>query len=419
MEKANLSSMINVIFIINCYHYNYKSIEPKVWVDIMLHTSLHVDTSLSYIANTKLGIIMIRRDFLKTSVLGMSAISLASSELFAGQKSRKFKVVCDFDIKYDEKEFEAKLWNPLPFDASYQKVRYFKFDGNYDNYNINTNNKYDAKTLFTSWKKSDKKKLLHIEMEIETKYREVSLEFIKKASSENLPIPEDVKLFLEPSAHIPTNGKIREITKKITKNLDDRFDKVQAIYDWVTETTFRDPKVIGCGIGDAGKMVESGYFGGKCTDISSLFVAILRAAGIPSREVFGIRLGKSDFSKALGKSDAKGFANISTWQHCRAEYFIPGAGWIPSDPADITKLELVENLDYNDEKVKELRRRYVHSWEMNWVGFNMGRDFILSPKPTQFPLNMLGYPYGEIDDEVLNYYNPKAFAYNFTSQEIK
>lgn len=360
---------------------------------------------------------MLRRDFLKASAITIGAVTLGSSELLAGEESRKFRVVMDYDIKYDEKDFEAKLWNPLPFQADFQKIKFFRFDGNYDEYNINTNNPYDAKTLYTYWKKSDKKKLLKIEFEIETRKRIVPLDFIKKASKKNLPIPQNVKMYLEPTEHIPTDGKIKEVALKITKGKSDMFEKVQAIYDWVSETTFRDPKVLGCGIGDAGKMVESGYFGGKCTDISSLFVAILRAAGIPAREVFGIRLGKSHFSKALGKSDDKGFANISTWQHCRAEYYIPGAGWIPSDPADITKLELVEKLDYNDPKVKELRKRYIHSWEMNWVGFNWARDFELYPKPTQFPLNMLGYPYGEVEDEVLNYYNPKTFSFNYTSQE--
>ena len=362
---------------------------------------------------------MKRRDFLKSSAFALSAVSILPNSLMAQDGSRKFKVVYDFDLKYDEKSFEAKLWNPLPYNASYQKVKFLKFDGNYDDYNINANNPYDVKTLFASWNKSDKKKLLHIEMEIETKERIVPLKFIKEASKQNLPIPDDVKMFLQPTEHIPTDGKIKEVADKLTKNLVDRFEKVQAIYDWVTETTFRDPKVLGCGIGDAGKMMDSGYFGGKCTDISSLFVAILRAARIPAREVFGIRLGKSHFSKALGKSDEKGFANISTWQHCRTEYYIPGAGWIPSDPADITKLELVEKLDYNSPKVKELRKRYIHSWEMNWVGFNWGRDFVLYPKPTQFPINMLGYPYAEVEDEVLNYYAPKSFAYKITSQELK
>ena len=362
---------------------------------------------------------MKRREFLVGSALTIGAMTIVPSELFAGEKSRKFRVIYDFDLKYDAKSFPAKLWNPLPFNSDYQKVKFLKFSGNYDDYNINSNNPYDARVLYASWNKSDKKKTLHVEMEIETTPREVSLKLIKKASKQKLPLPSDVKFYLKPTEHIPTDGKIKEIALKLTKNIDDTFQKVQAIYDWVTKTTFRDPKVIGCGVGNAGKMVESGYFGGKCTDISSLFVALLRAAGIPSREVFGIRLGLSHFSKALGKADKNGFANISTWQHCRAEYYIAGIGWIPSDPADITKLELVEKLKYDDKKVKELRARYIHSWEMNWVGFNHARDFVLFPKPEQFPLNMLGYPYAEVDGDVLNYYSPRAFEYKITSQEVK
>ena len=362
---------------------------------------------------------MKRREFLVGSALTIGAMTIVPSELFAGEKSRKFKVIYDFDLKYDEKSFPAKLWIPLPYNSNYQKVKSLKFSGNYDDSNINSQNSDNVNILFASWKKSDKKKTLHVEMEIETTYRSVNLKYIKKMSHKNLPIPKNVKKFLEASSHIPTDGKIKDIAEKITKGMSDRFTKVQAIYDWVTETTFRDPKVIGCGVGNAGKMVESGYFGGKCTDISSLFVALTRAAGIPSRDIFGIRLGLSHFSKALGKSDKNGFANISTWQHCRAEYYIPGIGWIPTDPADITKLELVEKLKYNDKKTKELRAKYINSWEMNWVGFNWGRDFVLSPKPEQFPINMLGYPYAEVDGDVLNYYSPRAFSYKITSQEEK
>jgi transglutaminase-like putative cysteine protease len=362
---------------------------------------------------------MKRRNFLKTTAFSLSALSILPSSIMAKDDSRRFEVAFDFDIKSDEKSFPTKLWNPLPFNAPYQKVRFLRHNGNYDNYNINTQNAYDATTLYTEWQKSAKKKLLHVKMEIETTPRDISLEVIKKASSANLPIPEDIKIYLEPTEHIPTDGKVKAKSDELTRGLSDRFAKVEAIYEWICENTFRDPKVLGCGIGDAGKMMDTGYFGGKCTDISSLFVAFLRAAGIPAREVFGIRLGKSSFSsKALGNADDKGFADISGAQHCRAEYYIPGIGWVPIDPADVTKLILVEGLKYEDKRVQELKQRYLHSWEMNWVGFNWGRDFVLSPKPTQFPLNMLGYPYGEIDDEVLNYYNPKAFSYKFTSQEL-
>ena len=53
------------------------------------------------------------------------------------------------------------------------------------------------------------------------------------------------------------------------------------------------------------------------------------------------------------------------------------------------------------------------------MGFNTGRDFVLSPKPEQFPINMFGYPYAEAEGDVLNYYDPKEFGFRITSQEIK
>ncbi len=371
---------------------------------------------------------MERRKFFTNSALAIGGVSVMPNILWADDsQARKFKVSYEFDIKYDEKSYPAKLWNPLPFDEEYQKVRFFVQSGNYDDYNINSNNEYDAKTLYAYWKKSDKPKKLKINMLIETRYRSVPIDKITKASAMNLPIPKSVQRYLEPTRHIPTDGIIKGLADRITQEKNDRFEKIKAIYYWATSHTYRDSKVIGCGKGDVGKMVtereveeayKNGYYGGKCTDLSSLFTALARAAGIPTREVFGIRLGKSTFSKALGKSDSKGFADISTWQHCRVEYYIPGIGWIPSDPADITKLMLVENLKYDDPRVKELTDKYLHSWEMNWVGFNVGRDFVLYPKPEQYPLNMFGYPYAEVEDEVLNYYEPKEFTYKITSQEV-
>jgi transglutaminase-like putative cysteine protease len=318
----------------------------------------------------------------------------------------------------------------MPYNADYQKVRYLNFGGNYNDFDLNTNNEYDANTFYAEWKKSGEPKIAVIEMIVETKDRSVPIEKIEMASKENLPYPEEVKKYLKPTAHIPTDGIIKKLAERIVGDTKDRFEKVKKIYYWCTSHTFRDKNVIGCGKGDVNHMMKTqkredveyiykhGYFGGKCTDLSSLFTALVRAAGVPAREVFGIRLGKSHFDKALGKSDSKGFANITTWQHCRAEYYIPGAGWIPTDPADVTKLELVEGLKYDDPKVQELVKKYLHSWEMNWMAFNHARDFVLYPRPTQYPINMFGYPYAEVNDDVLNYYVPKSFEYKITSQEL-
>ena len=365
---------------------------------------------------------------MKKILLATLAVSVFAGTSMADETTRRFKVTYHFDLKSDQKVFEARLWNPMPYNSDYQQVKKLTFSGNYSHFNLNRDNSADADILYADWNKSDKPKRLDINMIVETKYRSVPIKTIEEASKKNLPLPNSVKKYLKATSHIPTDGIIKGLADRIVQGKTDRFEKVKAIYNWCTSHTFRDSKVIGCGSGDVGKMVtkkqvedvyKNGYFGGKCTDLSSLFTAITRAAGIPAREVFGIRLGKSHFSKALGKSDDKGFATISTWQHCRAEYYIPGAGWIPTDPADITKLELVENIKYNNPKVQELNKKYLHSWEMNWIGFNHGRDFILSPKPQQYPINMLGYPYAESGDDVFNYYQPKSFSYTITSQEIK
>ncbi|MBE0491034.1 MAG: transglutaminase domain-containing protein [Sulfurospirillum sp.] len=362
---------------------------------------------------------MQRRDFFKTSLVGLGALSLASSNALAFSGERRFHVVFDFDVKSDKKNFPLDLYNPLPFNSDFQQLRFLQIDGNFESHSINSDNAYDVNTHYAKYSSSEKAKLLRITMEIETKNVSVPLELIKKASQANLPIPQDVKEFLKPTEHIPTSGKAKAKALEITQGISDTFEKVQAIYEWVCYNTYRDPKTIGCGVGHVGKAMDAGYLGGKCTDISSIFVSFLRSVNIPAREVFGIRLGKSEYSaKALGGADAKGFAKISGGQHCRTEYYIAGAGWIPCDPADIRKLILVEDLKYEDPRVQELKKRYLHSWEMNWVGFNWGRDFTLSPKPANATINNFGYPYAEIDGEALNYYNPKTFSYNFTSQEI-
>ncbi len=84
---------------------------------------------------------------------------------------------------------------------------------------------------------------------------------------------------------------------------------------------YRDESVVGCGIGRCYKnQLKEKIYGGKCTDISSVFVCLLRNAGIPAREIFGIRVGQSKISNACGKADDKGFANITGAQHCSAEF---------------------------------------------------------------------------------------------------
>src|SRR5205823_13871007 len=97
--------------------------------------------------------------------------------------------------------------------------------------------------------------------------------------------------------------------------------------------------------------------GGKCADINSLYVGLARAAGLPARDFFGIRVADSSVTKSLGKS-----GDITKAQHCRAEVYIEGKGWFPVDPADVRKVVLEEKIPADSDKVKALRERLFGNW---------------------------------------------------------
>src|SRR5205814_8309886 len=125
--------------------------------------------------------------------------------------------------------------------------------------------------------------------------------------------------------------------QSIVKGETTEVGKARAIYEWIVDNTFRDPKVKGCGLGDIRTMLETRYFGGKCADLNALFVGLARSAGIPARDVYGVRVADSATWQSLGKS-----GDITKAQHCRAEFYHPYFGWIPVDPADVRKVVLEE-----------------------------------------------------------------------------
>ena len=93
---------------------------------------------------------------------------------------------------------------------------------------------------------------------------------------------------------LPTDGIVKATADEITLSAKTDLRKAHAIYQWIVENTFRDPKIRGCGIGDIRFMLESKELGGKCADLNALFVGLARAAGLPARDVYGIRIAKSD-----------------------------------------------------------------------------------------------------------------------------
>jgi transglutaminase-like putative cysteine protease len=362
---------------------------------------------------------MQRRVFLKGATIVASSavvvpnILMASSDYRFGitKKPRIFSIENTFDLELNDKV--ARLWVPLALESSYQHVMTLSYDGDFDKAYISNDNPYNTKLLYVEWNKNSKSRKLTVKFDIIMQERSVDLSLATNSTK----LSKEVSEFLKGTSHVPLSKKINDFANTIVKPNDTLLTKAQKIFDWTVENMYRDENVVGCGVGDATRILEEKLFGGKCTDVSSIFVALLRNVGIPAREVFGVRAGASMISKSCGKADKNGFAKITGAQHCRAEFYLNGAGWIPADPADVTKVMKQEKRDLKDKKIQDLKKYFFGNWEMNWVAFNYARDFVLSPEPAQYPLNMLGYPYAEMDDEVVNYYFYKTFSYNYTSQE--
>jgi transglutaminase-like putative cysteine protease len=226
----------------------------------------------------------------------------------------------------------------------------------------------------------------------------------------------ELEYFLRPTKLLPIDGIVKSTATEITRGAKTDVEKARAIYNWTVDNTFRDPKTRGCGRGDIRFMLESKDLGGKCADINALYVALARAAGLPARDVYGIRIAKSGLGyRSLGTSSE----NITKAQHCRAEVYIGGYGWVPVDPADVRKVMLEEppgNRPLDDEMVKRARARLFGSWEMNWMAFNFAHDVAL-PASAGAPVGFLMYPQAETTDGRLDSLDPDRFKYEITSRE--
>jgi len=224
--------------------------------------------------------------------------------------------------------------------------------------------------------------------------------------------------YLEPNEHIPTDGIVRDTALNITKSARGDVEKARAIYEWIVDNTFRDPKTRGCGVGDIKAMLETGNLGGKCADLNALYVGLARSVGLPARDVYGIRVAKSEFGyRSLGA----GSPNITKAQHCRAEVFLTGFGWVPVDPADVRKVVLEEKpqpTTLADPIVPPVRARLFGAWEMNWLAYNEGADLKL-PGSSGPQVGFLMYPQGETGRERLDSLDPDGFKYTISAREIK
>lgn len=302
-------------------------------------------------------------------------------------------VTTNVDMSKYDKGSAVRVWIPVAQTNEYQTVENVEFNaGDASKTAEITQDEAGNSMLYVEW-----------DAQAEPDSRKVSVSF--QASRDEIVAPELVEEgevegmdeYLGDSKMVVTTGEVKELANEITAGKDTVLEKARAVYDWIYENMNRDNDVVGCGQGDVCTLINTKA--GKCTDINSTFVALCRASGVPAREMFGVRMND---------------AVITGNQHCWAQFYLPGTGWVSADPADVLKAVLTNEWDKSDAEALETKEYYWGNCDEKRVELSRGRDLILSPAQDGEALNDFGYPYAEVDGEVIDFYAPDDFVYEMT-----
>lgn len=288
----------------------------------------------------------------------------------------------------------VRVWLPIAQDGDYQTVTDVTFDAPKATVaEINVDIEFN-KMLYLEWDANVAPEDRTATLSFKAERQEVRVSDPVDDGSE---IPDDVKQYLEGSDLVPVNDQVKAAADEITADKTDSVEKARAIYDWIIQNMNRDESVKGCGTGDVCALLDTKA--GKCTDINSVFVGLCRASGIPAREMFGVRMNAEDITKN---------------QHCWAEFYVAGTGWVPADPADVLKAVLKGGWTKDQAETQEKADYYWGGWDSERVELSEGRDLTLAPAQDAGALNNFGYPYAEVDGEALDYYDPTTFVYTIS-----
>jgi transglutaminase-like putative cysteine protease len=327
---------------------------------------------------------------------------------------RNFEVVTTVQLR--DPLADATIWVPVPtVNTPWQRSLSSETSGNAEQTAIEVDPKSGARFAVAQFKADTPSPSLQVTSRVQTMDRAVDW----KSPQDSRESTATLRRWVQPSALVPTDGIVRKTALQITKGAHTDVDKVHRIYDWIIVSTYREPKVRGCGIGDIKALLETGDLGGKCADINGLFVGLCRAAGIPARDAYGLRLAPSAFGyKELGSNPA----SLKGAQHCRSEVYLQKYGWVAMDPADVDKVMRQETAEWIKDAghplVVPVRKALFGGWEGNWMAYNTAVDVTL-PRATGGSLPFLMYPQAQSGAKRYDSYDPDNFKYTITAHEIK
>jgi transglutaminase-like putative cysteine protease len=210
--------------------------------------------------------------------------------------------------------------------------------------------------------------------------------------------------YLAANTHVVIDDKIKALSAQIVGGEKNPVVAARKLYDWTLKNIdywVKDPKTRKASpVGSTEYCLTSKT--GNCTDFHSLWMSLARAAGIPTRLIYG----------SFFKLELNGQETDQSY-HCWPEFFVPNAGWVPHDVAvaDI----YADTYEINKDNEVLVRRTtadgykgpdaskvdyYFGNIEERRVVWSVGRDLTLSPKQEGGPVNALAKAYVEVDGKV-------------------
>jgi transglutaminase-like putative cysteine protease len=219
--------------------------------------------------------------------------------------------------------------------------------------------------------------------------------------------------------HVLVNDEIKALAAQIRGDETNPLKVARKLYDWTLDNVeywVKDPsKWKASPVGSSDYCLKNRT--GNCTDFHSLWTALARASGIPTRMKYG-----SIFKPSLDGQDK------DASYHCWPESWFPGLGWVPNDVAvaDIFVAQPITLTADNKDRVilttangyagpsQQLVDYYFGNLDARRVTWTQGRDLKMQPAQGAGPVNMNAKGYVEADGKELAKFDRKM-----TFREVK
>lgn len=153
-------------------------------------------------------------------------------------------------------------------------------------------------------------------------------------------LPPNVSVYLSETPTVDFSSRpVQELSKELAKGHDDLFLFVSSVSAWVREGIAYNLSTVTSKASKPASWVLQNRQG-VCDEITNLFIAILRAQGVPARFVSGL-----SYTNSPNVKDRWG-------AHGWAEVYFQGYGWVPVDPTygqngwlDPSHIKLKEGID--------------------------------------------------------------------------